>query len=84
MRPDTSSPIGANHPAFVNRMVSWPSFATVNLNLGTTYANQDVQIRFGIGADDSPGAPGWEIDNVAFTGITNTPFTALVPNACSH
>ena len=35
-------------------------------------------IRFRIGADESTGAPGWDIDNIAVTGITNTPFTALV------
>jgi hypothetical protein len=79
----TSSPIGASRPAFVNRMVGWPNFANVNLNLGTTFANQDVKIRFRIGADDSTGAPGWDIDDIAVSGITNTPFTALVPNAGS-
>lgn len=83
-RPETLAPIGANRPAFVNRMTGWPNFATVNLNLGTTYSNQDVQIRFRIGADDTTGAPGWDIDNVAVNGITTTPFTALVANACSH
>jgi hypothetical protein len=75
----TNAPIGTNHPAFVNRMIGWPNFATVTRNLGTTYAGQDVQIRFRVGADDSTGAPGWEIDNIAVSGITNTPFTALVP-----
>jgi hypothetical protein len=74
----TSSPLGTNHPAFVNRMVGWPNFATVTRNLGTAFANQTVQIRFRIGADESTGAPGWDIDNVTITGITTTPFTALV------
>jgi hypothetical protein len=76
--PVTSAPIGMNRRAFVNRMVGWPNFAAVNLNLGTTYANQDVRIRFRIGADESTGAPGWEIDDIAIGGLTNTPFTALV------
>ncbi|MEO8431232.1 MAG: hypothetical protein ABI592_06945 [Acidobacteriota bacterium] len=75
----TSSPLGASHPAFVNRMTGWPNFANVALNLGTTFANQDVRIRFRIGSDDSTGAPGWDIDDIAITGITNTPFTSLVP-----
>jgi hypothetical protein len=77
----TSAPIGANRKAFVNRMVGWPSFATATLNLGTTYANQDVKIRFRIGADESTGAPGWDIDDVSISGLTNTPFTALVGEA---
>ncbi|HYK00391.1 MAG TPA: hypothetical protein VE974_01455 [Thermoanaerobaculia bacterium] len=74
----TSAPIGASRPAFINRMTGWPNFAGVTLNLGTTYANQNVLIRFRIGADESTGSPGWDIDDIAITGITNTPFTALV------
>ncbi|MEA2465731.1 MAG: hypothetical protein QOJ98_3478 [Acidobacteriota bacterium] len=74
----TSAPIGAARPAFVNRMTGWPNFANVTLNLGTTYANQNVLIRFRIGADESTGAPGWDVDQITVTGITNTPFTALV------
>ena len=55
------------------------------LNLGTTYANQTVQIRFRIGADESTGAPGWDIDDIAIGGLTNLPFTSLVgnPNICT-
>ncbi len=77
----TSAPIGASRPAFVNRMTGWPNFATVTRNLGTAYANQDVRIRFRVGADESTGAPGWDIDDISVSGITNTPFTALGPNA---
>jgi hypothetical protein len=81
----TTAPIGVNHPAFVNRMVGWPNFAGVTLSLGAAYANQDVQIRFRIGADESAGAPGWDIDDISVSGITDTPFTSLVPeaSACS-
>ena len=74
----TSAPIGAAKPAFVNRNTGWPLFVTATFNLGTTYAGQTAQIRFRIGADDTTGAPGWDIDNVSITGA-NTPFTALVP-----
>jgi hypothetical protein len=77
----TTAPIGVNRPAFVNRMTGWPNFANVTLNLGTTYANQDIRIRFRVGADESVGAPGWDIDDIAVSGITDTPFTALVPSA---
>jgi hypothetical protein len=82
----TSAPIGANRPAFVNRIAGYPNFATVTRNLGTTYAGQTVQIRFRIGADESTGAPGWEIDNISVSGLTNTPFSDLVAEsaACSN
>ena len=75
----TNAPIGAATPAFVGRIVGWPNFTTVSFNLGTAYANQNAQIRFHTGSDDSTGAPGWDIDDVSISGITTTPFTALVP-----
>jgi hypothetical protein len=55
------------------------------LNVGAAYANQTVRIRFRIGADDSTGAPGWDIDNIVIGGLTNTPFTSFVPQvvACT-
>jgi hypothetical protein len=81
----TTAPIGANRKAFVNRSASWPSFIAFSRDLGTSFANQHVRIRFRIGADDSTGAPGWDIDDIAFGGLTNTPFTSLVPqvNVCA-
>src|SRR6185312_13306581 len=67
--------------AFVNRITGWPAFTTVTLNLGTTYANQDVKIRFRVGAALSTGAPGWDIDNITVTGVTSNPFTAVMANS---
>jgi hypothetical protein len=81
----TNAPIGAARPAFINRPASWPNFSNVVLNVGAAYANQAVRIRFRIGADDSTGAPGWDIDNIVIGGLANTPFTSLVPQvvACT-
>ena len=79
----TSAPIGTNRPAFVNRIVGWPNFATVTRNLGLTYAGQSIMIRFRVGADETVGAPGWDIDDVTVTGVTNTPFTAFVPETAA-
>jgi hypothetical protein len=77
----TTAPIGANRKAFVNRNAGWPNFVNASLNLGTIYANQEVRIRFRIGADPSTGAPGWDIDDIAIGGLTTTPFTSLVSQA---
>jgi hypothetical protein len=68
---------------FVNRVISptgWPAFSNVTLNPVAGLSGQNVIVRFRIGADESTGAPGWEVDDIVFTGITNTPFTALVPD----
>lgn len=77
----TSAPIGAGRQALTNRSAAWPNFSAAALNLGTAYANQQVRIRFRIGADESTGAPGWDIDDIAFGGLAHTPFTSLVAQA---
>jgi len=56
---------------------------TVTVNLGTKYSNKSVRIRFLIGSDEAVGSFGWEIDNVIFTGITNTPFPSVIADTTS-
>jgi hypothetical protein len=65
-------------PAFVAQNLSYPGTDTVTLNLGTTYANRHVRIRFRVGTDVFGGYPGWEVNNISVTGITNNPFVTLV------
>ncbi|HEY8231736.1 MAG TPA: hypothetical protein VIJ10_03640, partial [Vicinamibacteria bacterium] len=74
----TTAPIGINRPAFVLRSTGWPNFVPVALDLGTAYANQAVRLRFRIGADESTGAPGWDIDDIDISGLTRHPFRAQV------
>ncbi|MCU1303205.1 MAG: hypothetical protein JWQ87_3489 [Candidatus Sulfotelmatobacter sp.] len=56
----------------------YPAFTPVTVNLGTQYAGQSVKMRFRVGTDVAGSEPGVEIRNIATTGLTNTPFTALV------
>jgi len=49
------------------------------INFGTTLANKTVKIRFRIGADQMVGSGGWYIDDIAFTGLMNKPFSAQLP-----
>jgi hypothetical protein len=51
----------------------------VVLDFGTRFAGQSVQLRFRLGADLNTAFFGWLIDDIEVTGITNTPFTSLVP-----
>ncbi len=72
--------------AFAGKSPGWPSLLTTKVDLGTTYAGKTVKIRFRIGADDAAAATGWEIDDLSFTGITNTPFPKVIGdrNACTN
>lgn len=70
----------ANRTALVGKNAAFPAFDTVALNLGTTYAGKTVKVRFRLGTDQAGAATAWEIDDIAFTGITNTPFSNNVDN----
>ena len=59
---------------------SWPATDTVSIDMGTALAGKTAQIRFRIGTDDAGGDVGWQLDNIGFTGITNTPFASLAPD----
>ncbi len=64
--------------AFVNNSPGYPAYQPASLNLGTTYAGQTVRIRFRAGSDVNASAQGWDIDDISVSGLTSTPFTALV------
>ncbi|HRI65103.1 MAG TPA: M36 family metallopeptidase, partial [Polyangium sp.] len=80
---------GAGNPlegreVYGKQNASWPNTDTVTLNLGTAYAGQTIKIRFRTGSDNSVHQTdrlGWFIDDVAVTGITNTPFWTITTDA---
>lgn len=67
--------------AFVGKSAGYPAFAPVTLDLGDAYAGKTVRVRFRMGSDEGTASVGWEVDDIAFTGITNTPFPGRVPDA---
>jgi hypothetical protein len=79
----TASPVNplAGRNAFGNRNPSYPDPDTVTLDFGTNLAGQTFQLRFRIGTDENTGAPGWQIDDLAVTGIVGTPFPEQVVDA---
>jgi len=75
-------PLGGRR-AYTGRIAGYPNSTTVTVNLGTTFANQDVRVRFRVGSDDNTGAFGWELDNFVFNGLTNKPFVSVQANAAT-
>jgi uncharacterized repeat protein (TIGR01451 family) len=74
------NPLGGR-PGFVQS-----SGGVVHTSLSTAVApGSTVQARFRIGTDGGGGAPGWDIDDVAYGGVVETPFAALVvePDDCA-
>ncbi len=74
----SGNPIGGRR-AFVGQR----ALETVDVSLGTKYSGKSVRIRFLIGTDQAVGSFGWEIDNIVFTGITNTPFPSVIADTTS-
>lgn len=71
------NPLGGKQ-AFVGTSAGWPDMTDSTVDLGTRYAGRTVRVRFRVGSDVAFGGPGWEIDDIAFEGITNQPFAAGV------
>jgi len=65
---------------FAGSSAGYPGFVPVRIDLGRSWAGQQVQVRFRIGTDPATGSAGWELDDIAFRGITNTPFATNGPN----
>ncbi|WNG15656.1 myxosortase-dependent M36 family metallopeptidase [Cystobacter fuscus] len=63
--------------ALVGQSEGFPALIDSTLDLGTKYAGKTVRLRFRIGSDQAAAATGWLLDDLEFSGITNTPFTAL-------
>ncbi|HEY3359319.1 MAG TPA: M36 family metallopeptidase [Polyangia bacterium] len=74
----------ADRSGYVDHNPAWPKMDDVSIDLGTALAGQSVRVRFHIGTDQAAGGAGWEIDDIAFAGVDNTPFTLLAerPSAC--
>ena len=69
-------------PVFGGQSPDFPAPHKVTLDLGSTFAGQDIKFRFRIGTDGFVGATGWYIDDIGFAGIDNTPFSKWIPDAC--
>jgi hypothetical protein len=62
---------------YTGNSAGWPGFVPVTVNLGTTYAGQNVRIRFRVASDIDGFAAGVEIRNLTTSGLANTPFTLV-------
>lgn len=71
----------AGSNAYSDSNPSLPNFDTETLSFGTALAGQNVRLRFRATADQGSALYGWDIDQVVFAGITNTPFTSIVADA---
>ena len=76
----------AGQAALTGTTPGFPTLLPASLDLGTRYAGKTVRIRFRIGSDNGAAATGWVLDDLSFSGITNTPFTKICSDsgACAN
>lgn len=77
---DSANPL-KGRAAFVGSNAKYPAYEPVSIDLADAYAGKTVRVRFRFGTDEGTASVGWDVDDIAFTGITNTPFSARVPDA---
>ncbi|HSP79892.1 MAG TPA: M36 family metallopeptidase, partial [Myxococcaceae bacterium] len=71
----------AGRPALVGLSPDYPAWRTETLNCGEVLAGYKVQFRFRLGSDGAVGAYGWDIDDISFTNVKNSPFGGLAPES---
>ncbi|MBI2394651.1 MAG: M36 family metallopeptidase [Deltaproteobacteria bacterium] len=76
---ETDNPI-KGRKAFVGKNAKYPAYEPVTLDLGAAYAGQTVRVRFRFGSDEGTASLGWDVDDIAFGGVTTMPFAARVPD----
>lgn len=65
-------------PAFSGQNAAYPNEDTVTIDFGKALAGQTFRLRFRIGTDSGAGTAGWDIDDVALTGLVDTPFPTRI------
>lgn len=75
--PGDDNPLSGRR-AFGGLLADW---TPVTIDLGTALAGKTVKIRFRLGSDGGTSDAGWDLDDLAFTGITNKPFPSLIDDA---
>lgn len=73
----------AGRRAYTGNSAGYPAFVTVTGTLGASFAGMNVRIRFRAASDTGTAATGWDLDDIVFNNISNTPFTALQANPAS-
>ncbi len=74
----------AGKRGYLHNSALYPNFRDQLINLGTTYANQaNFRVRFGVATDAASSGLGWDINTVAISGLTNTPFDVVAEQAAS-
>lgn len=72
---------GSFRRAWLNTSPDFPSKTSATATLTGLSSGDTVQFRFRAGSDGAAGDFGWYIDDISFTGISNTPFSSITDDS---
>ena len=75
---ESGNPLGGRN-AFGGQSDGYPAMQPVSIDLGASLAGKTVQVRFRVGTDAAVGAGGWDIDDIEFENIAESPFSSVNP-----
>jgi hypothetical protein len=81
---ESASSLSDLHPGFIDTDAPDPDVTAlehVTVDFGTALAGKKVLVRFREVSDPFTGIFGWVVDNLAFTGASNKPFSSTVADA---
>ena len=81
---ESSTSLSQLHAGFVDTDATDPEVTAlehVTVDFGTKLAGKKVLVRFREVSDPFTGVFGWVVDNIAFTGASNKPFSSTVADA---
>ncbi len=70
-----------NRLAWGGTSTGYPGFHTSTIDFGTSLAGQTIRLRFRMVTSGFFAGVGWELDDLAFAGLTTTPFPTIGDDA---
>jgi hypothetical protein len=72
---------GSTRRGFVNVIANYPAMTTRTISFPASLNGKTVRVRFGVGSDDGGHLYGWDLDDISFGGLTNSPFSGVTANS---
>jgi hypothetical protein len=77
LAPGGDNPL-AGRAAWSGANADWPAMTTTTIDLGAGFAGQTVRVRFRLASNSHWSDAGWELDDLAFGGVSSTPFASTI------
>jgi hypothetical protein len=77
LAPGGDNPL-AGHATWSGANPDWPAMTSLSVDLGPSFAGKTVRVRFRFASNSHWNDAGWELDDLAFGGVSSTPFASTI------